>query len=191
MVQTNPQLQEVRPRTVRRRRPFFELVPIIVVGVVVLICILLWRENVQLRRRMDRTELRMHENGMLLEKNQGIVAMLAAGGVQRVNLTAINKQPQPNARCMYVPATGHLLFMASNLAALPAGKSYQLWIIPKSGDAKPVPAGTFKPDAKGDAMVINPPIPTGVEAKAFGVSIEAEAGAQTPTLPMQMTGAGL
>jgi anti-sigma factor RsiW len=44
---------EPHPRTVRRRRSFFELVPIIATAVVVLICILLWRENVQLRRRLD------------------------------------------------------------------------------------------------------------------------------------------
>jgi anti-sigma factor RsiW len=44
---------ERHPRTVRRRRSFFELVPIFATAVVVLICILLWRENVQLRRRLD------------------------------------------------------------------------------------------------------------------------------------------
>jgi putative zinc finger protein len=45
--------RERHPRTVRRRRSFFELVPIFATAVVVLICILLWRENVQLRRRLD------------------------------------------------------------------------------------------------------------------------------------------
>jgi hypothetical protein len=48
----------------------------------------------------------------------------------------------------------------------------------------------FKPDVHGGAMVINPPIPAGVEAKAFAITIEPEQGSQTPTMPIVMLGAG-
>jgi anti-sigma-K factor RskA len=38
--------------------------------------------------------------------------------------------------------------------------------------------------------VVNPPIPAGVEAKAFAITIEPEAGSTKPTMPIVMQGAG-
>jgi anti-sigma-K factor RskA len=37
--------------------------------------------------------------------------------------------------------------------------------------------------------VVLPPLPKGVEAKAFGVTVEDEGGATTPTLPIILVGA--
>ena len=51
-----------------------------------------------------------------------------------------------------------------------------------------MPAGVFHPDEHGNASVIMPPIPKGVEAKAFGVTIENAGGSSTPTLPIIMVG---
>jgi hypothetical protein len=39
-------------------------------------------------------------------------------------------------------------------------------------------------------MVMNPPLPIGLEAKAFAVTIEPEQGSATPTMPILMMGAG-
>jgi anti-sigma-K factor RskA len=33
-----------------------------------------------------------------------------------------------------------------------------------------------------------PPLPKGIEAKAFGVTVEDEGGSQTPTMPIIMAG---
>jgi hypothetical protein len=38
--------------------------------------------------------------------------------------------------------------------------------------------------------VINPPLPPGAEAKTFAITVENEAGASTPTMPIVMMGAG-
>jgi len=54
----------------------------------------------------------------------------------------------------------------------------------------PIPSGVFKPDARGGAVLINPPLPAGVEAKAFAITIEPEQGSTTPTMPIIMMGAG-
>jgi anti-sigma-K factor RskA len=48
----------------------------------------------------------------------------------------------------------------------------------------------FKPDARGSATVVNPPLPPGVEAKAFAITVEPEAGSAAPTSPVIMLGAG-
>jgi anti-sigma-K factor RskA len=71
---------------------------------------------------------------------------------------------------------------------VPSQKAYELWLIPLNG--APMPAGVFKPDVRGSAVIINPPLPAGVEAKAFAITVEAETGASTPTMPIVMMGAG-
>jgi anti-sigma-K factor RskA len=179
-----------RPRTVRRRRSFFELVPILAAAVLVLISILLWRENVQIRRRLEYARNTIEQNRMQGEQARELLALLHDPQAQHVTLTAANEKPHPYGNAVYESKRGRLVFMAGNLAPLPTGKTYQLWLIPASGNA-PLPAGLFKPDARGHALVMGPALPAGVEAKAFAVTIEPEGGRDTPTMPIQMMGAGL
>ncbi len=107
---------------------------------------------------------------------------------QRVTLTLSKQTPVPQGKATYVPAKGALVFVANNLEPLEPAKVYELWIIPASGSA-PVPVGTFHPDAGGNASLIMPKLPQGVTAKAFGITIENEGGAATPTMPIIMAGA--
>ena len=181
---------EPHPRTVRRRRSFFELVPILAAAVLVLIAILLWRENVQVRRRLDYARNTIEQNRRESEQARELLALLHDPGAAHITLTAANQPPHPYGNAVYDSKSGRLVFLAGSMAPLPAGKTYQLWLIPKDGKA-PMPAGLFKPDERGNAMVMDPPLPAGVEAKAFAVTIEPEGGGATPTMPIQMMGAGL
>jgi hypothetical protein len=95
--------------------------------------------------------------------------------------------PEPLGRTIYVADKGALIFLASNLEPLEQYKTYELWLIPADG-RDPIPAGTFHPDTRGNASVILPPLPKGIEAKAFGVTIEDEGGSQTPTMPIVLAG---
>jgi anti-sigma-K factor RskA len=61
-------------------------------------------------------------------------------------------------------------------------------VIPANGSA-PVPAGLFRPDAAGSATLVLPPVTPGIEAKAFGVTIENASGADAPTSPIILSGA--
>jgi anti-sigma-K factor RskA len=47
----------------------------------------------------------------------------------------------------------------------------------------------FRPDAAGNASVVMPDMPKGIEAKAFGVTIENAGGSNTPTMPIVLAGA--
>ena len=76
---------------------------------------------------------------------------------------------------------------ANNLKPVPAGKAYELWVIPASG-AAPMPAGTFWPNAEGYASVVLPKLPSGVPAKGFGITIENASGSNTPTVPIVLSG---
>jgi anti-sigma-K factor RskA len=105
----------------------------------------------------------------------------------RVTLQKPMTAPVPQARATYVADKGSLLFQASNMEPLLPYKVYELWLIPADG-RDPIPAGTFRPDQHGNASVILPPLPKGVEAKVFGVTIEDEGGSTTPTLPIILAG---
>jgi len=78
--------------------------------------------------------------------------------------------------------------VANNMPVLPPQKAYELWLIPVQG--APIPAGVFKPDARGSATVVNPPLPAGTEAKAFAITVENEAGSSAPTSAILMMGTG-
>ena len=107
----------------------------------------------------------------------------------RVTLTLKGQAPAvPQGRAIYVANKGTLIFIANNLEPLKPSKTYELWLIPAAAGENPIPAGTFRPDERGYASVIMPPLPKGVQAKAFGVTVEDEGGATTPTLPILLVG---
>jgi anti-sigma-K factor RskA len=118
-----------------------------------------------------------------------VVDALTDSSALHVTLNVKSAPPAvPQGRATYVASKGTLIFTASSLQQLQPSKTYELWLIPAAGQ-NPIPAGTFRPDARGNASVILPPLPKGVEAKAFGVTVEDEGGATTPTLPIILVGA--
>lgn len=93
------------------------------------------------------------------------------------------KQPVPKGKLFYNPTKGALL-IASNLPPAPAGKAYELWLIPKAKGASPVRAGMFQSQSDGTVMRLLPaPIDASTTA-AIAVTMEVEAGVDTPTLPI-------
>ena len=95
---------------------------------------------------------------------------------------------RPMGRVTYVASKGALIFTVINLGPLQPAKTYELWLLPAAEGQKPIPAGTFLPDVRGNASVILPPLPAGVEAKGFGVTMENEGGSTAPTLPIILIG---
>jgi anti-sigma-K factor RskA len=113
---------------------------------------------------------------------------LHGANTQQISLhdrPGVNRDPEGHA--IYSASTGKLVFTASNLPSAPAGKAYELWLLPVGGSA-PIPAGVFKPDEQGSATLVFPQIPTNVQAAGFGVTIEDEAGATKPTMPIVLSG---
>ncbi len=94
--------------------------------------------------------------------------------------------PTPEALVAYLADKGALVFIGTHMEPAPAGKTYELWLLPADG-RNPMPAGTFKPDAQGTAHLMLPQIPKGVPAKGFGITVENDGGSETPTLPIVMS----
>ncbi len=95
--------------------------------------------------------------------------------------------PKPEAHASYNSNRGELVFVATHLQSIQPNKTYQLWVLPASGEV-PVSAGLFKPDANGNASLVLPDIPKHVAAKGFGVTIEPDGGSKAPTLPIVLLG---
>ena len=74
--------------------------------------------------------------------------------------------------------------VVSGLTAPPAGKAYELWVIAD----EPVPAGVFRPDATGRAVVVLPLLDATAQVKTFAVTVEPEDGTASPTGPMVLAG---
>ena len=115
--------------------------------------------------------------GRATEENvhsQRVLNLLRAPSAQHITLT---KEPSgdPAGHAVYLADRGELIFQADHLKSLPEGKTYQLWLIPTDGRA-PIPAGLFRPGKGGDASIVMPPLPVGVAAVAFGITIENAQG---------------
>jgi anti-sigma-K factor RskA len=173
-------------RRATRSRQLVWWVPALTAAALALIAVFVTYQNITLRQQL--ADLRQLSAGQRaeLEQARNLAATLAASETMRVTLVSMNAVPQPQGKAFYRRNTGTLVFLATNLPALPPGKAYELWLIPISG--APIPAGVFKPDTTGDATVINPPLAKGAQAKAFAVTIETETGSTAPTSAPIMVG---
>jgi anti-sigma-K factor RskA len=152
------------------------------------IAVLFRQQNSDLRQHMLQVETNSVKQDQQLREAKQLLATLTSPDAVHFTLVAGNIPPQPQGKAIYVRSSGTLVFLGSNLPAIPPQKAYELWLIPTNG--APIPAGLFKPDARGAAAVIHPPLPIGVEAKTFAITIEPEAGSSAPTSQPVMVGSG-
>jgi anti-sigma-K factor RskA len=140
-----------------------------------LVVIQLRRQNASFQQAVNSLGSVLGSQTIELENARRIVDTLTAPEAQAVTLVTAKTPPLPQGKAFYLKNRSGLVFVANNLAPLPPDKIYELWLIPPDG--KPIAAGLFKPDAKGNASVINPPgLPAGVEAKTFAVTLEPSSG---------------
>lgn len=143
--------------------------------------------NQGMQHRLEIETAELSQTNAAASRAREVVEVLTSPESQRVALVSAHAQPQPSGDAVYLQGRGALVFTASHMAPLPPNKTYELWVIPANG-AAPIPAGTFQPDAKGMASVLLPSLPKGIQAKAFGVTMENAGGAKTPTMPILFAG---
>jgi anti-sigma-K factor RskA len=176
------------PRRLAVQRGWWTLIPWVAAAALALGLAAVGLQYSDLKRRMAGLQIEAAEQRAELQRARQVVSTLTATDAMRVTLVVGKTAPQPQGKAIYLRNRSSLIFLASDFQALPAQKAYELWLIPTSG--APIPAGVFKPDAHGSATVINPPLPAGVEAKAFAITVEPESGSSVPTMPILMIGAG-
>jgi anti-sigma-K factor RskA len=148
-------------------------------------------ENDKLRQSVATLGSLVKQQTSELENAKRVVETITAPEAQKIVLVAGKTPPQPQGKAFYLRDKSGLIFVANNLPPLAPEKIYELWLFPANGGA-PIAAGLFKPDAHGSATVVNPPLPAGVEAKNFAVTLEPESGShEAPRGTAVMAGAGL
>lgn len=128
-------------------------------------------------RRADRAEQMTADARRAMADTQTAMAVLAAPDLARIDLKGQPPAPDATARALWSRERG-MVFTASNLPSLPAGRVYQVWVVTATA---PVSAGLITPDAagRGSAHFDTPrDIATPL---AIAVTIEPAGGAPAPT----------
>ena len=110
---------------------------------------------------------RLHEVMNLLNSPETLVRVSAEG-----------QAAPPQAKVFLHPTQGVLL-IASNLPQAPAGKIYEMWVIPSGG--KPVPAGLFQSAANGTAIHLQRGSVNLATTAVIAVTLEPAGGVPQPT----------
>jgi anti-sigma-K factor RskA len=171
----------------RRRSKWTVITPWAIAACLAIACSILGFRVSSLNDALDGESRLVSNLAAKASRAQQVLEVLNSPDAQRVTLSAVKTPPAPTAHTVYLADRGALMMEANNLKPIPAGKTYELWVIPASG-AAPVPAGTFTPNAEGYASVVLPKLPSGVIAKAFGITVENAGGSSTPTPPIILSG---
>ena len=153
---------------------------------VLVLFLLLLRQNEQLRQQVNQLATSSASQQQQLIQARQLLSVLSDADADHFVLVSSKTPPQPQGRAIYLAKHGTLVFLASNMPMLPPEKIYELWLIPASG--APIPAGLFRPNAEGSGSVVRPPLPAGVEAKTFAVTVEPKEGSPAPTSQPIMLG---
>lgn len=174
----------------RSRRSWLPILGWMAAAALALVCIGLLRQNSTLRDALSSLRLQFTDQQSQLKQASAVVATLMDPDAVKIELVAAGNKPQPRGKAIYQRRNRSLIFLASDLPPLPAEKIYELWLFPANGGA-PIPAGLFQPDAHGSATVVNPPLPEGIAAKNFAVTLEPQSGShESPRGTPVIVGAG-
>jgi anti-sigma-K factor RskA len=174
------------PVQVPRRGSWWRWVPALAVVGLLVVAIGMWRSSQRMHNQLAELIIRNQDQTVELDRLNQELRLLTSPDAVHVSLNPMRSPRQPSGTAIFSTSQKHMIFMASNLPPVPEGKAYELWIIPVNG--VPMPAGLFKPDGHGNAMMMDHPMPEGVEAKAFAITIEDETGSNKPTSPIMLMG---
>ena len=105
------------------------------------------------------------------------LALLQAPETREVTFGQASPAAPPSGRVFFNSAS--VLLIANNLPAPPAGKAYEMWIIPKGG--KPKPAGLFASNTQATAYhFFRAAVPLAL-TDTVAVTLENAAGVDAPT----------
>ncbi len=134
--------------------------------------------------RLDRSEQQLASATLDATRAQVRLAVLTAPDLRQVVLAGQPPAPRAAGRGFLSSSNG-LLFAASRLPALPAGRIYQLWFLTAGA---PISAGLITPDPSGRVTAAFD-VPAGAESpKGLAVSIEPDGGVPSPTGALYLAG---
>lgn len=119
-----------------------------------------------------------------VQKLQKTTQILQATDLVRANMKGQAGALNAAGVALWSKSNG-MIFSATQLPALPAGRVYQLWTITGTTATS---AGVLTPDASGTVRVELAVPANAARPDAFGVTIEPAGGSAAPTLPIVLLG---
>ncbi len=152
--------------------------------VLAIVTIFSWHQARELDRKLADLRSTMQQQERQLQQSREISALVTAHATAALDLV-----PQPGmrtgaARVIYNLKIGEALY-EGQIAPAPAGKSYQLWLLPMSGN--PVSLCVFNP-APNQTDECMMKLPASASAKSFVVTLEPAGGSSQPTGPKILVG---
>jgi hypothetical protein len=120
------------------------------------------------------------------EQIEKYVGVLAAPDTVTVKLAGMGEAAGASGMVKFNTKAGAVLY-AADLPQLPAGRSYQMWLVPKNG--APISAGLLGPGGHAWGSMWTGDVPPNTAAKAFAVTVEPVGGVTQPTGPKVLLGA--
>lgn len=156
-----------------------------VAAVLAIATFLLWNANRRLDSQLAALRVSAQRQEQQLQDARDITGLIAARDTITVQLAPQPAMPQGSAHVMYNTKMGMLMY-EGQIPPAPAAKSYQLWLVPASGN--PISCGVFNPVAgEPDHWMMK--LPKGIEPKVFAVTLEPSGGMPQPTGPKVLVGA--
>lgn len=160
------------------------------VAVVILAIACYWLGKDDWQRRQENGQLKAQLQAAQSQASQDAADLRAyADIVAAPDTITVTLQQQAGG----APGQAHVLYNArmglvvysGQISPPPAGKIYQLWLVPSSG--APVSAGLVEANQQNGAAVAH--IERGLGAKAFAITLEPHGGSPQPTGPKVLVGA--
>ncbi|MGA7783657.1 MAG: anti-sigma factor, partial [Candidatus Acidiferrales bacterium] len=145
---------------------------------------LLWYQDLQLKNKMQQALKEAAEAQVKIQNAQKIIEVLQAPDSTMITL-ASSDVPQASGKVCYNARLGRLA-CSTHLTAPPPDKSYQLWLVPMTGD--PVSASVFGANMAWTDDMWMADVKAGTSAKAFAVTLEPAGGMPLPTGPKVLIG---
>jgi len=119
----------------------------------------------------------LSEGERKLAEREATLNAILEPNVQLTTLTATGAQPV--VQIFYDKVKRRLVLHAFRLAPVPAGRTYQLWLMPKKGN--PIASQTFNTEADGHGLLTSVNVPAGEDIGGFALTIEPLGGSPQPT----------
>jgi len=137
--------------------------------------------------RQDVVQLKIQIATLQIEAPQRdeLIQLLSDRQVRVIQLAGLTASPRASGRLLWNSETRKGILLTTGLPMTEVGKEYELWAI---AGKKPVPAGVFKVDQQGRALLRLPSLAEGKPFDKFAVTVEPAGGVPKPTGPMHLLG---
>jgi anti-sigma-K factor RskA len=150
-----------------------------------------WQHSQDTQQQLTESRAELTQLNSEVAKSSIVMQTITDSSAKQVSLAlpdSTKPKAMPEGHASYLGSRGSLVFVGRNITQLNGAKTYELWLIPTGKDAKPIPAGTFKPDSQGRVNLVLASLPKGVDVAVMGVTVEPDGGSEKPTMPIVLMG---